>query len=49
MYYNHIVYDTFLIGQGLASPKIRLYLLILLLYGIGLVLLGSWLMKKELR
>jgi len=49
MYYNHIVYDTFLIGQGLASPKIQLYLLILLLYGIGLVLLGSWLMKKELR
>jgi len=49
MYYNHIVYDTFLIGQGLASPKIQLYLFILLTYGTGILLLGSWLMKKELR
>jgi len=49
MYYNHIVYDTFLIGQGLSSPKIQLYLLILLGYGVGIILLGSWLMKKELR
>ena len=49
MYYNHIVYDTFLIGQGLASPKIVLYLLILFLYATGLMIIGSWLMKKELR
>lgn len=49
MYFNHIVYDSFLIGQGLDSPKIRLYLLILAFYGTGLLLLGSVLMKKELR
>ena len=49
MYYNHIVYDTFLIGQGLASPKIWLYLAILALYGGGLVWFGSRLLKKELR
>ncbi len=49
MYFNHIVYDTFLIGQGLASPKNLLYLMILLLYAIGIVTLGTWLVKKELR
>jgi len=49
MYYNHIVYDTFLIGQGLASPKNQLYLLILFCYAAGIVMLGAWLMKKELR
>ena len=49
MYYNHIVYDTFLIGQGLASPKIQLYLVILVLYGAGLIWLGARLLKKELR
>ncbi|WP_353662649.1 ABC transporter permease [Hydrogenimonas sp. SS33] len=49
MYYNHIIYDTFLIGQGLASPKIQLYLAILFLYALGIVLLGSMLMKKEIR
>ena len=49
MYFNHIVYDTFLIGQGLDSPKIRLYLAVLLFYAIFMILLGSWLMKKELR
>ncbi|WP_457597529.1 ABC transporter permease [Hydrogenimonas sp.] len=49
MYYNHIVYDTFLIGQGLHSPKIVLYLAILALYGTGLLLLGAALLKKELR
>ena len=49
MYFNHIVYDTFLVGQGLASPKNQLYLAILLAYAVGLILLGSFLMKKELR
>ncbi|WP_457599383.1 ABC transporter permease [Hydrogenimonas sp.] len=49
MYFNHIVYDTFLIGQGLDSPKILLYLAILFLYALLLILLGSWLMKKETR
>ncbi len=47
MYFNHIVYDTFLIGQGLDSPKIQLYLAILFGYALFLILLGSWLMKKE--
>ena len=49
MYYTHIVYDTFLIGQGLDSPKNLLYLGILALYGMGLLILGSLLLKKELK
>ncbi len=49
MYYNHIVYDTFLVGEGLASAKTALYLGILALYGTTLLLLGSLLLQKELR
>jgi ABC-2 type transport system permease protein len=49
MYYNHIVYDTFLVGQGLASPKIVLYLGILLFYAALTIVLGTLLMRKELR
>ena len=49
MYYNHLVYDTFLIGQGLDSPKNQLYLAILAGYALFITLLGSWLMKKEIR
>jgi ABC-type multidrug transport system permease subunit len=49
MYYNHIVYDTFLVGQGLASPKILLYLAILLFYAIFLLVVGTVLMRKEIR
>ncbi|WP_457605543.1 ABC transporter permease [Nitratifractor sp.] len=49
MYYNHLVYDTFLIGQGLASPRNLLYLGILALYAAGLLLLGRILLRKELR
>ncbi len=48
MYFNHIIYDTFLIGQGLDSPKNQLYLAILVFYALFLILLGSWLMKKEI-
>ncbi|BBG65838.1 multidrug ABC transporter [Hydrogenimonas sp.] len=48
MYFNHIIYDTFLIGQGLDSEKNRLYLAILVFYAIFLILLGSRLMKKEI-
>ncbi len=48
MYFNHIVYDTFLIGQGLDSPKNQLYLTILLFYALFLIFLGAWLMKKEI-
>jgi ABC-type multidrug transport system permease subunit len=49
MYYNHIVYDTFLVGQGLASPKILLYLSILLVYAALLLALGTLMMRKEIR
>ena len=49
MYYNQIAYDTFLIGQGLASQKNLLYLGILILYSITLLTLGSLLMKKGVR
>ena len=49
MYYNHIVYDTFLIGEGLASEKSLLYLGILLLYAAVVLTLGTLLMKKALR
>ncbi len=49
MYYNHIVYDTFLIGQGLASKKIQLYLFILVVYAFVLFALGRIFLKKELK
>jgi ABC-2 type transport system permease protein len=49
MYYNHIIYDTFLIGQGFGSPKILLYLAILLLYALTLFSLGHHFLKKEIK
>ncbi|WP_457621822.1 ABC transporter permease [Persephonella sp.] len=49
MYYNHIIYDTFLIGQGFSSPKNVLYMIILIFYGLFLLILGSLLMKKEMK
>ncbi|KYJ86740.1 ABC transporter permease [Sulfurovum riftiae] len=49
MYYNHILYDAFLIGEGLDSPTNRLYLGILVLYGATLLLLGTLFLKKELK
>jgi ABC-2 type transport system permease protein len=49
MYYNHIVYDSFLIGSGLASKKIILYLLILIIYASLLFILGRMFLKKELK
>jgi len=49
MYYNHIIYDTFLIGQGFNSPTIILYLLLLFVYGIVLFILGLLLLKKEIK
>ena len=49
MYYNHILYDAFLIGEGLASGKILLYLGILTLYAVTLLGLGTLFLKKELR
>ncbi len=49
MYYNHILYDTFLIGQGFDSPKIVLYLCILICYVVALLGLGALFLKKEMR
>ena len=49
MYYNHILYDTFLIGQGFDSPKIVLYLFILIGYVVALLGLGVLFLKKEMR
>ncbi len=49
MYYNHILYDAFLIGEGLESAKTLRYLLILILYAATLLLLGRMLLRKELR
>lgn len=49
MYYNHIVYDTFLIGEGLNSKKIILYLMILVVYACALFTFGRLFLKKELK
>jgi len=49
MYYNHIIYDTFLIGSGFSSPTNLLYLGILFFYGVFLILIGSLFLKKRLR
>ncbi|WP_457640531.1 ABC transporter permease [Persephonella sp.] len=49
MYYNHIVYDTFLIGQGFSSPKNILYFLILIFYALTILTIGSIFMKKEMK
>jgi len=49
MYYNHILYDTFLIGQGLASDKILLYLTILVGFLIFFFTSGVLLLKKEIK
>lgn len=49
MYYNHIIYDAFLVGEGLASSKTELYVFILACYAVGMLSLGSVLLKKELK
>ncbi len=49
MYYNHIVYDTFLIGEGLRASKNLLYLGILLGFFVIYFLAGTLLLKKEMR
>nr|WP_321267927.1 ABC transporter permease [uncultured Sulfurimonas sp.] len=49
MYYNHIIYDTFLISQGLASQKILLYLCILIGFLLLLFSSGVLLLKKEMK
>ncbi len=49
MYYNHIIYDTFLIGQGLSSEKIVLYLAILAVFFVSFFSAGTFLLKKEMK
>jgi len=49
MYYNHIIYDTFLIGEGLRASKNLLYLGILLGFFVIYFLAGIVLLKKEMR
>jgi len=49
MYYNHILYDTFLIGKGIGSSKIVLYLSILIGYAAILFFIGWRFLKKALR
>ncbi len=48
MYYSHILYDTFLIGEGLGSSKNIIYLVALAAYALILMIAGSYLLKKEL-
>ncbi len=49
MYYNHIVYDTFLIGQGFSSFKNIEYLVILIFYALTILTISYTLLKKEMR
>lgn len=49
MYYNHIVYDTFLVGEGFNSMINLLYLGILLVYAFALLFIGSLFIKKAFK
>ena len=49
MYYNHLVYDTFLIGQGFKSSQNILYFGILCIYALFLIALGTFLIKKAIK
>jgi hypothetical protein len=49
MYFNHISYDSFLVGEGFKSLMNIEYLVVLILYGAGLFLLGWLLLKKAVR
>ncbi|MCM8804807.1 MAG: ABC transporter permease [Candidatus Omnitrophica bacterium] len=49
MYFNHIIYDSFLIGQGFSSEKNVIYFGILIFYAFALLTLGTLFMKKEMR
>lgn len=46
MYFNHLIYDSFLGGLGFDSPKNILYLAILFLYAVVLLFLGAFFLKK---
>jgi ABC-type multidrug transport system permease subunit len=49
MYYNHIVYDTFLVGEGFGSLKNIVYLGILFVYASVLIFVGSLFLKKAFK
>jgi len=49
MYFTHILYDTFLIGQGVASAKILLYLGILVGFLVVMFTSGVLLLKKGIK
>ena len=49
MYFNHIMYDSFLVGKGFESFKNIEYLLILCGYAFFLLFLGSKLLKKAIK
>jgi ABC-type multidrug transport system permease subunit len=49
MYYNHISYDSFLVGQGFSSALNWEYLGILIIYGFVLFALGALLLKKAIK
>jgi ABC-type multidrug transport system permease subunit len=49
MYYNHIAYDSFLVGEGFKSSLNIEYLLILFFYGAVLFLISLLLLKKAIK
>ena len=49
MYYNHLIYDTFLVGQGFTSPTNLLYIFILIGYAILLFTIAFFSLKKEIK
>ncbi|MBL0707563.1 MAG: ABC transporter permease [Sulfurimonas sp.] len=48
MYYNHIIYDTFLVGQGFDSSLNILYLSLLAGYALLFFFVGLFFLKKEI-
>ncbi len=49
MYYNHLVYDSFLIGQGFKASENVLYFFILCIYAVTLILVGTFFVKKAIK
>jgi ABC-2 type transport system permease protein len=48
MYYTHLLYDYFLVGDGLNNTKNLMYLLILAGYAAVLFSAGALLLRKRL-
>jgi len=49
MYYTHIMYDVFLVGDGLSAGKNQLYFGILAVYACLLLCTGSFFLKKSIK